>query len=142
MNKQSKGENSLTDALTIEEKGLKNALSSHLDEQVENLDFNVTSRLSAARHRALAGERRVGFMPQLGWPAAVSGACAAVFVAVLCMQLVSQPVDVASPPIASPNVATSGQTGFVEDLHILSASDDIEFYQSVEFLQWMEMNSG
>ena len=39
-------------------------------------------------------------------------------------------------------VVTEGSPTTVESLPILSSSDDLEFYQSVDFLIWMEKSSG
>ena len=52
------------------------------------------------------------------------------------------PLNTEAPEADSLQLATYEPTHFIEDLNILSATDDIDFYQSVEFLEWMENNAG
>lgn len=141
MKKTSHSSNSNPDKLTEDEITVQNVLNKHLDAQVENLDFNISSKLSAARHQALAGEPRISKksfgIVGLQWPALVVASCAVVLVAFLAVQLNTE-----APEADSSQLATYEPTLFIEDLNILSAADDIDFYQSVEFLEWMENNAG
>ncbi|MFT4727430.1 MAG: hypothetical protein ACI9UN_001925 [Granulosicoccus sp.] len=141
MKKITRSPNSNPDALSDDEVAVQGVLNRHLDAQVENLDFNISSKLSAARHQALAGQsragsRRFGFTG-LQWPSLVIASCAVVSVAFLALQL-----NTVAPEADSSQVAINESTYFMEDLNILSATDDIDFYQSVEFLEWMENNAG
>ena len=126
---------------------MKTLLSSHLDGQVENLDYNITSRLSAARHRALAGEQRPGRSMGVSRLLLVGGMCTAVLASLLVTQIATDS-DISQTPqvtLIDPAVQSGSvqkQTHIVEDLQLLSASDDIEFYESLEFLEWIETNSG
>lgn len=141
MKKMTHSPNSDSDSLSDDELAVQNALNKHLDAQVENLDFNISSKLSAARHQALAGQARAGSrffgFAGLQWPGLVVASCAVVFVAFLALQL-----NTVAPEADSSQVAIYEPTHFIEDLNILSATDDIDFYQSVEFLEWMENNAG
>ena len=139
MNKKS--DNRSADTLTDDEVALKRVLTDHLDAQVENLDFTISSKLSAARHQALSGQARTRsrsplFMG-LQWPSLALASCAVVVVAFLALQLNNSEIDVETTQLA-----VNEPTHFIEDLNILSATDDIDFYQSVEFLEWMENNAG
>lgn len=137
MNKQNPGGGNKEDTLSSTELTVQRALSSHLDEQVEKLDFNTTSRLSAARHRALAQGQTSWGMPRSAWPALIGWSCAAVLVFYIGSQSAIQVVEV--PDMA---LVAVEPTSIIEDLTLLSSTDDIDFYQSVEFLEWMELNSG
>ena len=141
MKKTTHSSNSNPDKLTEDEITVQNVLNKHLDAQVENLDFNISSKLSAARHQALAGEPRISKksfgIVGLQWPALVVASCAVVLVAFLAVQLNTE-----APEADSSQLTTYEPTLFIEDLNILSAADDIDFYQSVEFLEWMENNAG
>jgi hypothetical protein len=141
MKKTNSSANSNLDVLTNDEFAMQSVLNEHLDAQVENLDFNITSKLSAARHQALAGQSsavsgRFTFVG-LQWPGLVVASCAVVLVAFLALQF-----NTLAPEADSQQVAINESTHFIEDFNILSATDDIDFYQSVEFLEWMENNSG
>jgi hypothetical protein len=141
MNSKYQASSSPSDRLSDEEAAVQNVLNKHLDAQVENLDFNISNKLSAARHKALAGQSRAaskkfGFAG-LQWPHLMVASCAVVLVAFLAVQLNST-----APEAESPQIALNEPTHFIEDLNILSAADDIDFYQSVEFLEWMESNAG
>ena len=141
MKKTTHSSNSNPDKLTEDEITVQNVLNKHLDAQVENLNFNISSKLSAARHQALAGEPRISKksfgIVGLQWPALVVASCAVVLVAFLAVQLNTE-----APEADSSQLTTYEPTLFIEDLNILSAADDIDFYQSVEFLEWMENNAG
>ncbi|MDB4223256.1 DUF3619 family protein [Granulosicoccus sp.] len=141
MKKTTHSSNSNPDKLTEDEITVQNVLNKHLDAQVENLDFNISSKLSAARHQALAGQSRLGGksfgIGGLQWPGLVAASCAVVLVAFLAVQLNSE-----APEADSSQLANYEPALFIEDLNILSAADDIDFYQSVEFLEWMENNAG
>ena len=116
-------------------------VQTHFDAEVDKLDFNITSKLAAARHRALAelpeSRANAPSLPAwLGWQS-LAGSVAALSLAIfLVVKIVTpeQAVSVSDDAIAGVNV--------MEDLQLLSASDDIEFFQSMEFLEWMESNSG
>lgn len=141
MKKMTHSPNSDSGSFSDDELVVQKALNKHLDAQVENLDFNISSKLSAARHKALAGQSRAGSrlfgFPGFQWPSLMVASCAVVLVAFLALQL-----NTVAPEADSSQVAIYEPTHFIEDLNILSATDDIDFYQSVEFLEWMENNAG
>jgi hypothetical protein len=140
MNNKYQASHSRADKLTDDELAMQSVLSKQLDAQVEDLDFNISSKLSAARHKALSGQSRNAnkkfVFSELKWSSAALVCCAAVLVAFLTVQL-----NYSAPEAVSTQVAVNEPTHFIEDLNILSATDDIDFYQSVEFLEWMESNN-
>ncbi len=124
------------------------SLQSHLDAQVNDLDFNISTKLSAARHRALAQEQHnehaqtKSLDSRFNWSTAMG--TTAVLAITFFIALPFFPTD-ELPINNTEEVAISGPLSgqvLMEDLNLLSASEDIEFYQSVEFLEWMESNSG
>ena len=136
------------DTLTRDEQTLKAHLSSHLDAQADALDYNVTSKLSAARHRALAGEQAgdSNWLAGISWNIVARGTVAVAFLAFMINQMIVDDTTPSAPQVAEVETQTqpviTTTANIIEDLHLLSATDDIDFYQSVEFLEWMEMNSG
>ena len=139
---------SAQESLTQDEQTLKVHLSSHLDAQTEALDYNITSKLSAARHRALAAEQasESSWLAGISWNMVARGTVAAAFLAFMVNQMIVDDTTPSEPLVAEVETQTepviTTTANIIEDLHLLSATDDIDFYQSVEFLEWMEMNSG
>ena len=130
------------DRFSEDELWLKQSLRKHLDGQVDDIDFTVASKLSAARHRAIAQEPLKEQKTSLGmssfnWTSALTSTAVLAMVAVVSSQLFRP-----SPLPEVEQAAQVSQDVFMEDIKLLSAKDDIEFYQSVEFLEWMENNSG
>ena len=109
-----------------DEKQFVDNVKKALDLDVENLDAGTQAKLTRIRHRALdAGERksfdiRQWFtLPILGW----ATAC----MLVLGLTFLIKP-DGALPPL--------------EDIDLLVAEDNLEFYDSLEFYAWLaEENS-
>lgn len=123
--------------LSSDEQAVKQALDAHLDTRVQNLDFTVTSKLAAARHRAMDQALvQPGWQRLFGWQS-VAGSAAALTVAyVIGGHLLTSPAMV--PDLPGNELTTSD---LMEDLTILAEGDDIEFYQNIEFLEWLESNS-
>ncbi len=130
-------------AQSDDEQWLEALVTQHLDANVENLDFNVSSKLSAARHRALASAEEANrfsgsrITQWWSWPSLFASS------AVLALAIFTGIQLFPSADESTSNLtAQSTQSKLMEDLTLLSASDEIEFYQSMEFLEWMEHNSG
>jgi len=125
-----------------DEQWVRRAVQQHYDQEVENLDFNVVNKLSAARHRALdqdvSGVGKAGaYRPR--WSVLLAGSAALALAIVVGKQIYVpgvEPLTITAESI-SPNTSN-----LIEDLPLLSATEDIEFYQSLEFLEWMASNSG
>ena len=121
--------------LSIDEQSVKKPLDQYLKTEVDNLDFNVTSKLAGARHRALdqspIRNRHWGAWQKM------AGGGAALAVALVVGQQMYNPTS----EITAPDTTSVAQSGLMEDLPLLASGDDLEFYQSIEFLEWLENNS-
>ncbi|MEE8259449.1 MAG: hypothetical protein V3R14_00470 [Nitrospinaceae bacterium] len=94
-----------------------------LDLDTENLDAGTQSKLTRIRHKALDAGKRKGFdirqwftRPVVGW----ATACLIVLGLTIYMQ---QP--------------TNGSTPLLEDIELLAAEDNLEFYDGLEFYAWL-----
>ncbi len=126
---------------------IADSLRNHLDKQADNLDYTVTSKLSAARHRALALEHTDkstanSIFSWFNWTTALGSTAVlavAIFVSLQLLPTSTTQTTELTEVVLENNMT---QQTLMEDLNLLSASDDIEFYQAVEFLEWMENNAG
>ena len=99
-----------------------------LDLSVENLDPGTQAKLTRMRHKALDAGERKGFdirqwftLPVVGWAAT---AC----ILVLGLTLYMKQPNGSLPPL--------------EDIDLLAAEDNLEFYDDLEFYAWLaEENS-
>lgn len=100
-----------------------------LDEASEQLDYRTQMQLRRARQRALNAPKS----PPLWQRPPVLVLATGLLVALLAVPLWKTPDNEVKPS----NVAS---LGVLEDLPLLSTEDDLELYQSLEFLQWLEQN--
>ncbi|MEM7377657.1 MAG: hypothetical protein AAF460_09145 [Pseudomonadota bacterium] len=105
-----------------------------LDAEADQLNAVERARLAAARRRALdrVPARALPIRPWHGL------AVAAVLLAVLAVPALR------TPPATTPPAATASAPpvdGLFNDLALLSASEDVDFYQDLEFLIWLEDNN-
>jgi len=93
-----------------------------LERSVAELDGSTVSRLGAVRQQALAQIRRPGWHPVR----VAGGLLAAVASVVLLVSvwLFQQPPQIQSPT-------------YIEDIGLLSAREDIEFFEALDFYQWV-----
>ena len=125
---------------------LNNAITRRLDEQVARIDASTSQRLKTARRRAIQQQRPSEhrgplhfasrlFDNQLKMPlATVFTGAAAMMLTVFLWQ--------ANPTTNSPASASIDDISTLENTPVLSASDDLEFFGSIDFLVWMENNTG
>ena len=124
---------------------LKSAIN-ELDESVENMDSIDASRLRTARQMAYrkAEEQRqtswsAGLNDWLRWKNGMALACTVAVVATVTFNL-KQP--------SKPEVITAKTTQQqkpkvgIEVIPLLTANEDLEFYESVNFLLWLEQQQG
>lgn len=142
MNEKSTDSNSAENSPGGDDQWVGDTVRTHLDSKVDELDFNVTSKLSAARHRAMATDissnRESGvFGKWLASPVLFSGVAVMALTFVLGSQYMSGEIAV---PADQPVQLT--QSDLIEDMNMLSATEDLEFFEAMEFLEWMENNSG
>ncbi len=90
-----------------------------LEESVRHLDTGVADRLRDARRRALRQGRSARWSPR---PGLVAGAVAMLLVAVIVWRL----------------PASIDERTVLQDLDVLSASEEIDFYDELEFYAWLE----
>ncbi len=126
------------------EKWVQGVLQNHLDQEADNIDFVVSSKLKAARHRALAQDGvstygKPATNSRMPKPAFIASAAVFAVAMVLGLQWFNKGTLVAPQP--TDQIALT-QGAPVEDLNILTANDDIEFFQNIELLEWMDSNSG
>lgn len=129
-------ENSLLD----DDRWIGEALKSHLDSKVDSLDFNVVSKLSSARHRAMAlqtssSRKDNGFGKWFTRPAQFSAVAVVALSVFLGSQFLIEPTEVPAEQLAQLT-----HSDLIADLNILSANEDLEFFQTMEFLEWMASN--
>jgi negative regulator of sigma E activity len=95
--------------------------------EVENssLDAATLSRLRQAREQALAIAGRKQRIAWHWWPARLGLATAALLVVFIAWQLLPAERD-------------SSLAGMEDDLEILIAEDDVNFYADMEFMIWLE----
>lgn len=126
-----------------DEQHVASALQTHLDSKADALDFNVTSKLSAARHRALALETEAGgktrFRRSLSNPVLFSGVAVVAITVFLGAQLIPRSDELQITPLSTDTQMT--QSDMLQDMNILTANEDLEFFESMEFLEWMASNS-
>jgi hypothetical protein len=95
-----------------------------LDDSVDTLDLSTQMALQRARQKALSQPTK-----RL-WPNTPILALAASLLLAIIL-LITMPFSVQEDP-------TSSMLSVLDDLPLLSAEDDFELYQSLEFLQWLE----
>jgi hypothetical protein len=115
---------------TSEEKtALERRAKALFDEGVDGLDARTRSRLTQARHAAVAAlaQQREPFMRR--WLLPTAGLATAALVAVI----VAFNLDPAAnePQLAAASLA-------VEDMDILSGAENIELLEDMEFYAWLE----
>ena len=99
-----------------------------LEQSAERLDHHTVQRLERARTAALKGHERSAPRRVAPW---VGVAVAASLVAAVALDVWQSSERVPQ----APEVATN-------DMELMTAQDDIEFYQDLEFYEWLESNEG
>lgn len=97
-------------------------ISATLDQQVTEIDPNISQRLAAARHTALQELHK----PHRSVSPVIMLAMAASVIAVVVSVLLWQP-------------GAPGTIPALEDLPILSAGEDFELLEDLEFYRWLEV---
>ena len=106
-------------------------LTASLDQRVESIDAVTSAKLSAARHRALEQSNSPGLW---GLFSPWKSGFAVLSICVLAMSLWLNDNDPTQPP----SIAASEQSNMLADLEILASKDGVEFYESLDFLIWLE----
>lgn len=110
---------------------IEQLLKNSLNQKTDSIDAVTSAKLSAARHRAL----EQGSSSSLWlWPSPRISAIAALSVCVLILSSWFSGLDQTGPL----NNVTAEQTEILSDMEILASNDSVEFYESLEFLLWLE----
>lgn len=96
-----------------------------LDESVESLDANTLSKIRQIRAQAIDRVVDKADAPHVNWLGVMSGglatACVMVFVVMVLL-----------------NTSVSMQTVPVDDLELISSSDNLELFEDLEFYEWLD----
>lgn len=101
-----------------------------MDRSCAALDGATQSRLNAMRHAALAQGQRKGLrqrLPQLLPFGGLATACILVLAVLLQTALL-------------PRAGSLPESAPVEDLDLLTATEELDFYEEYEFYQWLATN--
>lgn len=101
-----------------------------LDKSCDRLDGHTQSRLNSIRHAALEHGQKTGGNSLLAPFGGLVTAC--VLVLVVSLMFPGQP--------QTPVPSNPGTTTPLEDLDILSNAESLEFFENLEFYQWLEEN--
>ena len=99
---------------------LKNA-QRILDDGADNLDADTTSKLKKIRYQALEQKQQ-----KFSWLTPYSTFAATASVMVLAMTL-----WFSQPPMVNDELV-------IEDMPLLSANEELEFFQELEFYNWLD----
>ncbi len=102
------------------------------DASVANLDARTRSRLNQARQAALDAARGPAAVSPVRWLVPVGSAAALGLVVLTSAQFMRASNE--APVAEEANVVAST----VDDLEILTSSDELEMLQDVEFYAWLE----
>ncbi|MCI0508002.1 MAG: hypothetical protein L0Z73_18100 [Gammaproteobacteria bacterium] len=110
---------------------LLSAAKATLEDSVEQIDAQTLARLAAIRQSAVdAAMRKHSATAWFSrWILPMGGAATAMAVALVVFTLWVQPPGQDAAPVA-----------VLEDLNILTGSEEIEFYQELEFYEWLAVN--
>ncbi len=133
MNQNNKPDQTLLSRHEISQNRVINdALIENLDEEVNKLDSISKAKLSAARYRALESlESKSNASISDFWKAGITAVASIVVATTLWIGIPQQGAVI--PPTAEASVFA--------DLNILASSNSVEFYQSLDFLIWLENES-
>lgn len=105
-----------------------------LDHSSEELDADVARRLRLARHQALEAyqEKQNYWKPAAGFAVATM-----LLVAIGVWQFAGKQQDIEKLDQSETIIATN-----IEDLELIASSESMQFYQDLEFYQWLDTLEG
>ena len=125
---------------------IKSAVN-ELDNSVETMDSIDASRLRTARqmaYREAEAQRQeswsAGFGDWLSWKSGLTLACTIALVTTVTLNLNFQQTE-STVVIAETTQKPKPNVG-IEVIPLLTAKEDLEFYESVNFLLWLEQKQG
>lgn len=116
----------------IDDQMFLSAAKSTLERSVDQLDEHTQARLAAIRRQAVdvaTNQQAVASPAFSRWLLPVGGLATAFAAALVAVTLWTQEPVTKTAPVAA-----------LEDLNILTGNDEIEFYQELEFYEWLAAN--
>ncbi len=104
---------------------LINEIKQELDRSCDRLDGQTLSRLNHIRHQTLEGQRPFFFQERLTMRAVLAS----------CIVVIALSFYFNNPSSPELDIALSD----LEDIELLAADEDIDFYEDIEFYQWLSM---
>jgi Protein of unknown function (DUF3619) len=132
-----KGATEQPDEAAVGDPALEQRSRELFNQQVDSIDARTRSRLNRARQAALAaasGESRSASQGAR-WLLPVGSAAALALVTVSAVQLMRAQHEVV--PVTTSLAATST----VDDVEILTSSDELDMLQNVDFYAWLDTQS-
>ena len=116
---------------SIDEQLLLSAAKSTLDNSVDDLDASTLERLATIRRQAVesATKQQASSIGLPSWLLPVGGLATAAAAVLVTMTLWTIQPDKQDAPVA-----------VLEDINLLTAPEEIEFYQDLEFYEWLAVN--
>lgn len=106
----------------INEDELKTNIKRELDESSDALDANTLSRIRQIR--AMAVDKAEGRTVKNGSGLFIGGLATACLMVLAIVVLMKSPTSIETVP--------------VDDLELISSSDNLEFYEDLEFYEWLD----
>jgi len=115
----------------LDEQLLLSAAKSTLEHNIDQIDEQVQSRLAAARRQAIDAYSTKQSVPAKysQWILPMGGLATVGAALLLTVTLWTMPTDQKVEPVA-----------VLEDINLLTGSEDIDFYQELEFYEWLVVN--
>ena len=124
----------MTDSIDKNEKATDtvflNNIREELDHSCDSLDGHTQSRLNSIRHAALEHSRKQSGNPFLAPFGGLVTACVLVLLVTVYYPQQSS--------VNTPDVPGAGSP--IEDIDILTSNESLEFFENLEFYQWLEEN--
>ena len=116
---------------SIDEQLLLSAAKSTLDNSVDDLDASTLEQLATIRRQAVesATKQQASSIGLPSWLLPVGGLATAAAAVLVTMTLWTIQPDIQDAPVA-----------VLEDINLLTAPEEIEFYQDLEFYEWLAVN--
>ena len=116
---------------TLDEQLLLSAAKSTLESRVDQIDARTQARLAVIRHRAvdIASGKHSATPDFTRWFLPVGGLATAMAAVLVVVTLWTQQPSQDLAPVA-----------VLEDLNLLTGSEEIEFYQELEFYEWLAVD--
>lgn len=115
----------------LDEQLLLSAAKSTLENNIDQIDEQVQARLAAARREAIdaCSTKQSVTAKFSNWILPVGGLAMVGAALLVAVTLWTMPIEQKLEPVA-----------VLEDINLLTGSEDIDFYQELEFYEWLAVN--